>query len=242
MTASELAGTATPPPAPATASATRRIAVIGLFVLLLVSLAARTFFAFWEPPFDGTVRYDDVRALGGAYWPMNLYLGGPGYAISWVATAVFIVLLAHGRGRALNLLGALLSGVGGILFALTITAEALPFAYAADPMVLPEPAGRELFDILNAHLGLLVPAIVGTQVAIAVGVLAALVGTLLSKAMPRWLSIAGIAYVIVFAALPAETSGPVTAAIVYLLQVTLVAAIGWFGLRAGLGRRSLTPR
>ncbi|MFI7617955.1 hypothetical protein ACIBP6_42730 [Nonomuraea terrae] len=236
MTASELAGTALPPPAPAAASAPRRTAVVGLFVLLLVSLAARTCFAFWEPPFDGTVRYDDVRALGGAYWPMNLYLGGPGYAISWVATAIFLVLLARGRGRALNLIGALLSGVGGILFALTITAEALPFAFAADPMVLPESEGRELFDILNAHLGLLVPAIAGTQIAISAGVLTALIGTLLSKAMPRWLSIAGIVYVIMFVALPVETSGPVAAAIAYLLQVTLVAAIGWFGLRAALGR------
>ncbi|MEV4325677.1 hypothetical protein AB0J37_25885 [Microbispora rosea] len=35
-----------------------------------------------------------MRALGGTYWPMNLYLGGPGYAVSWVAATVFIVLLA----------------------------------------------------------------------------------------------------------------------------------------------------
>lgn len=237
MTAPELAGAAIPPSAPAAVSAPRRVALVGLFVLLLVSLAARTGFAFWEPPFDGTVRYDDVRALGGAYWPMNLYLGGPGHAVSWVTAAIFIALLAHGRGRVLNLLGAVPIGVGGILFALVITAEALPFAYAADPAVLPEPEGRELFDLLNAHLDLLVPAIIGSQLAIAAGVLAALIGTLLSKTMPRWLSIAGVTYVVVFVALPTGTSGPVAAAIGYLLQVALVAAIGWFGLRAALGRR-----
>ncbi|MBP2708000.1 hypothetical protein JOL79_29895 [Microbispora sp. RL4-1S] len=107
----------------------------------------------------------------------------------------------------LNLIGALLSGLGGILFALTITAEVLPFAYAADPAVLPETEGRKLFDLLNAHQSLLVPAIVGTQIAIAVGVLVALIGTLLSRTMPRWLSIVGILYIIVFVGLPAEMLG-----------------------------------
>ncbi|MET8861980.1 hypothetical protein ABZW11_03375 [Nonomuraea sp. NPDC004580] len=242
MTASELPGAVIPPAAAAaepvlTRSAPQRVALVGLFVLLLVSLAGRTGFAFWEPPFDGTVRYDDVRALGGAYWPMNLYLGGPGYAVSWVASAVFIVLLARGRAGVLNLVGALLAGIGGILFALTITAEVLPFAYAADPAVLPEAEGRQLFDVLNAHLDRLLPAIIGTQIAIALGVLLALIGTLISKTAPRRLSITGIAYVVVFVGLPTESLGAVVVAVGYLLQVALVAAIGWFGLRAGLGRQ-----
>ncbi|MFI7040874.1 hypothetical protein ACIBI0_29680 [Microbispora rosea] len=54
-----------------------------------------------------------MRALGGAYWPMNLYLGGPGYAVSWVAATVFIVLLARGRAGVLKLVGVLLAGIGG---------------------------------------------------------------------------------------------------------------------------------
>ncbi|GAB3159463.1 hypothetical protein [Microbispora hainanensis] len=239
MTSPELPGTVIPPAAavaePVLArSAPRRVALLGLFVLLLVSLAGRTGFTFWEPPFDGTIRYDDVRASGGAYWPMNLYLGGPGYAVSWVAAAVFFVLLARGRAGVLNLVGALLTGIGGILFALTITAQVLPFAYAADPEVLPEAEGRQLFDVLNAHLGQLLPAIIGTQIAIALGALFALIGTLISKTMPRRLSIAGIAYVVVFVGLPTESLGAVAVAVGYLLQVALVATIGWFGLRAGL--------
>ncbi|MGI5271606.1 hypothetical protein ACQEUU_20795 [Nonomuraea sp. CA-218870] len=244
MTASELTGAGLPPsagPAPAP-TAPWRAALIALFVLLLVSLAARTFFAFWEPPFDGTVRYDDIRALGAAYWPMNLYLGGPGYALSWVATAIFLVLLGRGRGGPLNLLGALLAGVGGVLFALVITAEALPFAYAADPAVLPESEGRELFALLNTHLGLLIPAIVGTQIVISAGVLLALAGTLLSRTMPRPLSLTGIVYILLIAALPADLLGRGATMAAYLLQVALAAAIGWYGLRAGLGRRPARPR
>jgi hypothetical protein len=106
--------------------------------------------------------------------------------------------------------------------------------FPTDPVVLPEAEGRELFDVLNANLGLLVPAIVGTQLAIALGVLVALVGTLLSRTMPRGLSIAGIGYVVVFAGLPAFNHA--VTVIGYLLQVALVAAIGWFGLRAALTR------
>ncbi len=213
-----------------------RIALVGLFILLLVSLAGRTFFAFWEPPFDGTIRFDDVKSLGGAYWPMNLYLGGPGYAVSWVAFAIFIALLARGRSGALNLIGALLAGVGGIVFAIVITAEVLPFAYAADPVVMPEAEGRALFETLNEHLDMLIPAIIGSQAAIALGVLLALVGTLIARAVPRWLSITGIVYIVIFVALPAEQLGRAVNMIGYLLQVALVAALSWFSLRAALNR------
>ncbi|MEV0828834.1 hypothetical protein [Nonomuraea rubra] len=72
--------------------------------------------------------------------------------------------------------------------------------------------------------------------------LVAIVGTLWSKAMPRWLSITGIVYVIVSGGLPVETLGRVAVVIGYLLQMALVAAIGWFGLRAALGRRQLRRR
>ena len=78
-----------------------------LLALLVVALAGRLVFALWEPPFDGSVRYDDVRGLGGAYWPVNLFLGGPAYAVSFVATALSLVLLGRGRGAPWALAGAL---------------------------------------------------------------------------------------------------------------------------------------
>ncbi|MER7283073.1 hypothetical protein ABT369_52460 [Dactylosporangium sp. NPDC000244] len=216
----------------------RRAALVGLFVLLLVSLAGRVVFTFWEPPFDGTIRYDDVRGLGGAYWPMNLYLGGPAYAVSWVATAVFMVLLARGRAGILNLVGAPLVGVGGIVFALVITAEVLPFAYAADPAVLPEAEGRALTAAFNGQLGTLVPAIVGTQVAVVAGMLLGLVGALVGRTMPRPVAIAALAYAVLFVVLPLESFGRVAAAVDYLVQVALVGAVGWYGLAAALRPRS----
>ena len=210
----------------------RRVALVALFVLLLVSLVGRTVFMLWEPPFDGTIRYDDIRELGSAYWPMNLYLGGPAYAVSWVAAAVFIVRLGRGPAGVLNLVGAFLVGLGGVVFALTITAEVLPFAYAADPAVLPEAQGRALFDVLNDRLDWVIPAIIGSQLAIVVGMLLALVGALIARTMPRPLTIAALVYAVLFVALPLAQFGRAVVFVGCLLQVALVAAIGWYGLRA----------
>ena len=209
----------------------RRAALVALFALLLVALAGRTLFMLWEPPFDGAIHYDDVRELGSAYWPMNLYLGGPAYAVSWIAAAVFIVGLARGRAGVLNLVGAFLAGLGGVVFALAITAEVLPFAYAADPAVLPEQEGRALFDVFNDQLGGLLPAILGSQVAIVLGMVLALVGILIGRTMPRPLVVAALVYVVAFVLVP-QDAGRAVVVVSYLLQVALVAAIGWYGLRA----------
>ena len=216
----------------------RRAALVALFVLLLVSLAGRTLFMLWEPPFDGAIHYDDVRELGAAYWPMNLYLGGPAYAVSWTAAAVFIVALARGRAGVLNLVGAFLAGLGAVVFALAITAEVLPFAYAADPAVLAEPEGRALFDTFNDQLDGLLPAILGSQLAIVLGMVLALVGILIGRTMPRPLVIAALVYVVAFVLVP-QDAGRAVVVVSYLVQVALVAAIGWYGLRAATDRAAI---
>ncbi|WP_336029115.1 hypothetical protein [Geodermatophilus sp. FMUSA9-8] len=199
-----------------------------LLALLVVALAGRLVFALWEPPFDGSVRYDDVRGLEGAYWPVNLFLGGPAYAVSFVATALSLVLLGRGRGAPWTLAGALLVGLGGVLFSLAVTAEALPFAYAADPAVLPEADGRALVDTLNDSLGPLVAVIVASQVTIAVGAVAGLVGVLLGRAAPRWFPVAGLAYVLVFVVVPVQELGRPAVLADYVLQLLLLGGIGWF--------------
>ncbi|RBP64137.1 hypothetical protein DFO66_1079 [Brevibacterium sanguinis] len=214
-------------------SAPSRVTLVVLFVLLLVSLAARTVFTLWEPVFDGEIRYDDVRRLGDAYWPMNLYVGGPGYAVSWVVTAVFMVLLGRGRSAVVNLIGAHLAGVGGMIFALAITAEVLPFVFA-DSSALPEVEARALFDAFNAQLPLLVPAILGATTAIGLGVLLVFATALWTGATPRWFAAVGIISLVVLLGAPLERLPHMVTVVSYLLQVTLLAGLGWYGLRSGL--------
>lgn len=212
--------------APPVATRRRRPAVlVVLFVLLLVSLVARLVFTVTEPPFEGGLRYDDLAATDGAYWPLHLYLGGPGYAVSFLVTAVFLVLLGRGRGSALTLIGGLLVALAGLLFSLAITAEALPFALVTDSAAFGEAEGRVLVDAFNGQLDLLGPAIVGTQIAISLGGLLALVGVLLSRTTPRWMPVTGLVVVVV-------SQLPQLGIVGYLLQLVLLAGIGWAGLRA----------
>lgn len=213
-----------------------------LYGLLLLSLVARAVFTFWEPPFNGVIRYDEVRALGDAYWPMNLYVGGPAYLVSFVTTATFVVLLTRGRAAVLNLVAAALIGLGGTVFALAITAEVLPFAYAADPEVLPEAEGRALFDVLNRHLDWLVPAIVGGMLAVSVGVLLTFATGWLNRTLPRWFAAVGAAYlVLLFVVPPGVLPRPVELGL-YLVELALLAGLGSFGLRAARRPGPLTGR
>lgn len=221
-------------PAPTTVSPVavhRWRALVALYAILLTALVGRVVFTAWEPPFDGTIRYDEIRPIVDAYWPMNLYLGGPAYLVGFVATAVFVVFLARGRTAVVTLVGAALVGLGGTVFALVITAETLPFAYAADPAVLPEAEGRALFDVLNAHLGLLLPALVGGMAAVAFGVLLVLVAAGISRALPRWFVVVGLVYLVLFVVLPPDPPRPVAMAM-YLVEVAFLAGLGWFGRRA----------
>lgn len=215
----------------------RRAALQLLFAILVVALVARTIFLIWEPPFTGALDYDTIAGLGPSYWLMNQFVGTPAFALTWVCLALFVALLARGRSAAVTFASALLIGLGGLLFALVVNAEVLPFTYAADPATFPGAEGRALFDTFNG-VGLLVPAIVGTQLVVAAGVLLALVVAVVTRALPRWFAIAGLVYVVAYIALPFELMPRGALIASDVLQSILVAGIGWFSLRAALASGS----
>jgi hypothetical protein len=193
-----------------TATATRSRTLPALFAVLLVALVARFAFLAWEPSFP--LDADDLTA---AFWPANLFVGGPAFLLTFLATAAFLTVLAPGLvGRVAGVLVA----VGGILFSLVIVAEALPYAQA-----LGDPAGVER---VNRATEALFPTIIGTQVAIGLGVAVGLVGTLLAGTTPRWFPIVGLLYLVAFFALPFDLGLPGE-----VLQTLLLAGIGWFALR-----------
>lgn len=212
----------------------RRPAVLTLFALLVVALVARTIFLIWEPPYDGALHLDQLEPLGDAYWAMNLYVGGPAFAVSWVATALFIVLLARGRTSGVTLAAGVLVGLAGILFALVITAEVLPFVFA-----LGTSDAATLFDAFNPQIEtLLLPAILGSQVGVALGVLVFLVVALITRAVPRWFAIAGLVYLVAFAVVPFDAIGRAAVIASDVVQVAIVVGIGWFGMRSTLARET----
>jgi hypothetical protein len=232
-----MTATTTPLDTRSTSRSPQHAAAVAVLVLLVVALVGRTVFLLWEPPFDGAIRYDDVAPLGDAYWTMHIALGGPAFAITWVATAILTSRLARGRSAGVTIAGAMLTGFGGIVFALVVTAEVLPFAYAADPAVLTEAEGRALFVVLNEHIGRVVPWIVGSQAAVAAGVLVVLITSLATRALPRGLAVAGLAYLVVFAVVPLDALPRAVVVISDLLQSAIVLGLGWYGFRAGRAGR-----
>lgn len=202
-----------------------------LFMLLVAAQVGVIIFSWWEPPFDGTIRYDDVAPLRDLYWPMNALLGGPSYALSAICVSISLAVL--GAGRAWSLIGAVLHLLGGIVFALVITAETLPFAWALDPAVADERLGRSLFDAYNANLDAFLPYILAPMGLGAIGALIGVVAAARVGAVPWWtLAATGAVAVAVFLV---PIGGPASV-IVDLAQRALLIWIGWRALRAAVPR------
>ena len=197
-----------------------------LFVLLVLSQVGIVVFTVWEPPFDGQIHFAETVELGGSYWPMNVLLGGPAYAVGFLASAVFLTIL--GGGSRLALAGSVLLGLAGIVFALVITAEVLPFAWAADPDVVGSAAGRELFDAFNDELDRFLPYVLGSMAGIAVGALVAVIGATAAGGLPRWF------LALVLLVLVASFAAPMGSGLAFgvaLVERVMWVAIGWFGLQ-----------
>lgn len=198
------------------------------FTLLVVSQVALVVFLAWEPPVDGTIRYEDVAGLEESWWPMNALLGGPAFALTFVTTSLFLVVLGVGRGLRLALAGATLHLLGGLVFSLVVTAEVLPFAWALQE---PDPAAR--VDALAEPFAGYLPWILLPMAVVALGALLALTGAALSGGLPWWVvGVAALLVVLVFA-LPPDLPGVVA---VDLAQRALWVYVGWRGLRAVSGR------
>jgi len=203
----------------------RRAAVL-LFVLLVVTQVGVVVFTVWEPAFDGRIDYQQTVDLGGAYWPMNVLLGGPAYAIGFVVSAIFLAVLAE--GSRLGQAGAVLLGLAGIVFALVITAEVLPFVWAADPDVVSPATGRELFESFNDELDRFVPYVVGSMAGIALGILVAVLGATLVGGLPK--CVLGLVTLLLVATFAAPM-GSALALGIGLLERAMWVGLGWLGLR-----------
>jgi hypothetical protein len=185
-------------------------------IVFAIALLARFGFLAWEPAYP--LRAEDLTA---AYWPANLYVGGPAFLLTFLGVGYFLTVLAPGPvGRVAGVLVAM----GGILFSLVVVAEALPYAFAlGDPAAVAQ---------VNTATEALFPTIIGTQAAIGLGVAVGLVGMLVARTTPRWFPIVGLLYLVVFFALPVDLGLPGE-----ILQTLLLAGIAWFALRAGHSTR-----
>lgn len=221
--------TATAAPAP-TARSSRSAAFTLVFATLLAALVARQVFALWER-YDGSTTYDELRGFGDAFWPMNLLVFGPAFAIGFAAQAALAWSLGRGRARLVTGSGAVLLLIGGVEFALVATAHALPFDWAANHGVLDETTGRIVVDAFDTGgTPLLLPYILAAQAAIALGALVTVIGARVSRTIPTWLLVVTVLFLAAYFFVP-SAPGSVVEMVVSFAQAALWAVIGWFGWR-----------
>lgn len=225
MTATTGSHPATAAPGPVPAAARRRVAGL-LLTLLVLAAVGLVVFQWWEPPFTGRVDFDTTAGLGAAYWPMNVLLGGPAFAVTFVVAAVFLAVLGDLRWPAL--LASTVLASAGIVFALVITAETLPFVWAADPTVLDPATGRSVTDAFNTALPGFGGWIVGSMVAITVAVLVAVIWAAVVGGLPWWVVALSVAVAVAGFVLPAVPSVVIGVA---LIERAVWVLIGWFGYR-----------
>jgi hypothetical protein len=206
-----------------------RAGTSAVFVVLLVALVARIVFAAWER-YDGPPSYDEVAAFADAYWPMNVLVFGPAFSLGFAAQAVLAWRLGRGRARVISGVAAGLLATGGAVFALAATAHALPYDWAVNHGILDEGTGRSVLAAFStAGSPELVPYIVVSQAAIALGAMAAAIGGRMSRTMPTWMLAVTVALVLVFFLLP--DLGLVVTMVLALVQAAVWALLGWFGWR-----------
>jgi hypothetical protein len=212
-----------------------RTAVLAVVALLIATVLGRLVFTLAEPPFTGSLEYDVISPLGEGYFQLHQLLGGPAYVLSFVALAGCFLVLCRRRMLPLALIGAGAILYGGVVFSLTIVAEALPFTWAGRTGIVDESTGRMLFDAFNPAVGAsLLGSIVVSQVVVGVGALLCFVAVLVARSTPRWLPVCGMAFLVISNLLP-PLGRPVTIA-VYCLQLALYVLVGLFAARS-LGRQ-----
>jgi hypothetical protein len=129
-----------------------------------------------------------IAAMRSSWWAWHL-LGGLGVAVATITVALAVCLLVPARGVTWAILGALLTGLGGLAFYGGVAAEAVPGAYATEPEALSAQSGTTLLrvvDDLEPIGALLIPAFV----LLTVGALLLAGALWLARSVPRWLPVA----------------------------------------------------
>jgi len=171
---------------------------------------------------DEVVDYDSLHAVPDGAWTAML-ADGLAFAVLGISVSLIVCHLVRGRGRFAALLGALLTTVGGILFAMGSLSFATLTRFASG---VPEDVGRPLIDHANDNPGHLLGATMVGFLLFTLGGLALATALLRAKAVP----VAGVAaYMLLvltqFAPLPGRALDVVQIAMMALLVALAVTVL-----------------
>jgi hypothetical protein len=131
---------------------------------------------------DDFLVYDKLLDVRDAAW-VSMLVDGFAYAVIGVTLGLGVLHLARARGRVAALVGAALTTVGGILFAMGAGSFAT-FAWFATADGQPDGAGRSLVDYANDHVGHVVGADMAGFVTFTVGSLVLTAALIRARAVP----------------------------------------------------------
>jgi hypothetical protein len=140
-------------------------------------------------PVRNSFLYEELAPVRDAIWSAIL-VDALAFALVGLTLSLGVCLLAQGRGARLALLGAIVTSVGGLLFAIGAFAFAAFTWYATDPTALPLAEGRRFLEYAVANPEhLMLPQMLGFLL-YTLGSLILAAALIRSRAIPRWLPIA----------------------------------------------------
>lgn len=215
VTTSSLADRAVP--AATTAAPARRAPVVSAVLAIAALVAAVNLLA---RPLAATDvdRYRSLAPARDAVWTFSL-IGGFATGVAYIAAGLAVCMLVQYRGAAWATTGAVLTGLGGILFCAGFFAWGAVSWYATSDAV-PADASRALFAFVQDESGRAFgPQIIGFGLSL-LGIVALGVALWRARSAPRWLAVAvpltlfaaifsgtGIAYDVLFSLFLATLGG-----------------------------------
>lgn len=215
-----------------------RLPIVVVFAVAVIGAVLGSIFQFvWHPPFTTDwYDYDTIAPMRETWYVMHFFVGGLGYLLGYTAFAVLVVLVCL-RGRVaqpLALGGALLLVTGAALVAIGFGGEGAAWRWLTDPAVLDASAGAEALRGLQ-NVDLTTWVILLGILLVRVGAALAFVAALVSRRVPRWLPIVGLALIVVSLLPVFPPEFPLPERIVGFALVVAQLAVGWFALRPGRG-------
>lgn len=202
-------------------------------VLLVASAVGVLALLAWSPwPGRNTLAHADLAPVRDAVWVAS-FLDGILTGLMGVTFGLAVWLLVPARGVRWSGAAAVLSGLGGVLFAGGITARAFVVWYATAPE-LPAGAGEAVLGHVADEPARLYAVGAAGFLLVTGGILVGAVGLGLSRAAPRWLLVA----LVVVTPLPLVISPGADRLLDVLqgVQSLLVAGIGVLLWRSGSPR------
>ncbi|GAC1608953.1 MAG: hypothetical protein NVS3B26_08040 [Mycobacteriales bacterium] len=199
-----------------------RAAVIA--VAALVGAVAKVVFLYWHRSYDKSevVPYDTFLRIRQG-WYVSHYFGGTVMGLGYIALAVAACLLVHRAGSTWITIGAVLTGLGGLLVAPGLAGEGVAYSYASDTAAVPRAQGVILLRYMFEHPDrTLVFLIVGLGLITIGGVLLG-VGLLRARVVPTWVPVALIVGTLLLATTPHVITWWAT-----LPGTAAAIAVGWY--------------